>query len=173
MIWYLLCHQWEASSLRVDCAARACLIYAYHRPFYSDNLILSSALSAPHLPEISSPHTNRSCIQQQRYLVNISSQIHSQIPPFKRQSWKSNWGQTITLLCLISWGALCYFLLPHLIPASPPSTWSERRYRTTELQMPLIRLGDRSEALSGPLHDITVTWSWWKDKLFEIVAHGH
>lgn len=158
----------------LESAALACLIYAYHGPFYSDNLIpLSSALSAPHLQEICSPHTNRSCVQQQCYLVNNSLQTHSQILLFKRQSWKSNWGQTITLLCLISWGAVCYFMLPHLIPASPPSSWSQWWYRTAELQMPLIRLGDRSEALSVPLRDITVTWSWWKDKLFEIVAEDH
>lgn len=129
VIPYLLCRQREARSLRVDCAALACLIYAHHGPFYSDNLIpLSSALSAPHLQEICSPHTNRSCVQQQRYLVNISSQTHSQIPLFKRQSWKSNCGQTITRLCLISWGAVCYFMLPHLIPASPPSSWSQWWY---------------------------------------------
>lgn len=58
------------------------------------------------------------------------------------------------------------------LPA-PPSAWSERWYRTMELQMPPIRLGERSEALSVPLHDITVAWSWWKDKLSERVAQCH
>lgn len=54
------------------------------------------------------------------------------------------------LFSLISWGIVCLSLLPHLIPVSPPSARSEQRYRAMELQMPPIRLGDRSEALGGP-----------------------
>lgn len=180
VIQYLLCHHWEADILMGACAALgACLIYGLHGPFYSHNLILpSSALSAPLEQEILSPRTTRSHIQRRRrrHLVNISLQIHGQIPLFEWRSRKCGRGQTITHFSLIFCGVQARRSLhpPHLTSRRPsPPTWSEQWYRATELQMPPIRPGDRSEVLSGPLHDITVAGSWWKDEMFLRVAQCH
>lgn len=94
------------------------------------------------------PHADRSDIQQRRrHLVNISLHKHRQIPLFEKKKKKSSWEQAITLSPVLFSSSR----LPRLLlPASPPSARSERRYRTTELQMPPIRPGVRSEALSGP-----------------------
>lgn len=182
VIQYLLCHHWEADILMCACAALgACLIYGLHGLFYFHNLIPpSSALSAPLEQEIFSPRTTRSHIQRRRrrrrrYLVNISLQIHGQIPLFEWRSQKRSRGQTIAHFTLISWGVQTRRSLPpHPTSRRPsPPTWSEHWYRATELQMPPIRLGDRSEVLSGPLHDITVAGSWWKDEMFLRVAQCH
>lgn len=127
VIQYLLCHHWEADILMGACAALgACLIYGLHGPFYSHNLIpLSSALSAPLEQEIFSPRTTRSDTQRQRrHLVNISLQIHGQIPLFEWRSRKRGRGQTIAHFTLISCRAQARPLLtpppsPHLPPAHP------------------------------------------------------
>lgn len=179
VIQYLLCHHWEAGISLGACAALgACLIYGLHGPFYSHNLIPpSSALSAPIEQEIFSPRTTRSHIQRwRRHLVNISLQIHGQIPLFEWRSRKRGRAQTIAHFTLISCGVQERRSLrpPHLTSRRPfPPTWSEHWYRATELQMPPIRPGDRSEVLSGPLHDITVAGSWWKDEMFLRVAQCH
>lgn len=125
VIQYLLCHHWEADILMGACAALgACLIYGLHGPFYSHNLIPpSSALSAPLEQEIFSPRTTRSHIlRRRRHLVNISLQIHGQIP-----LWSGGAGiaaedkQSHTSLLFHSYAGtpLLTPLSPHLPPAHP------------------------------------------------------
>lgn len=72
-----------------------------------------------------------------RYLVNISLQIHGQIPLFEWRSQRPGRGQTIAHFTIISCGVQARRFLPPHRP-SPP-TWSEHWYRATELQMPPIR----------------------------------